>query len=191
MRKGLRYSLLAAAFACVFALNAFAGGITEPGGGSGGGGAGDGNPPIPVQPGTIDSASVAYYGPVRCFGARAVVFYITTTDNDSLASASIEFSDDNIKWYATSAAVGGNGTTTTVQLANKSINGRVGRVTYTPTVDGSAAKAGMTFLTDRWVKLKLTANGAAVSGVAVHPIVVYETWRAEEIDSAVYTWGLN
>lgn len=184
MVRNLKWITLALAL-CVAGF-AFAGGVTDPSGPppDGGGGA------PPAQPGTIAGSASAYYGPVKCFGARGVVFFVTTTDADSLASATVEVSDDNIKYYAVSSAVGGNGTVSTVNLANKSINGRVARVTYFPTIDASAAKPWSSFITDRYIKLKLTANGNQIDGVAVHPVVISETWTPEDMLNAVYSWTL-
>jgi len=143
----------------------------------------------PTQPGTIDSAGTFRYGPIACFGARAVVFYITTTDNDSLAAASIETSDDNLKYYAACGNVD-CAIALTHNLVNKQINGRVSRLTVLPAPDGSTNGGWVTFFTDRFMKLKLTANGAAIAGVSVRPVVIYGEIRSADDVRNVYDWSL-
>lgn len=189
MSRLTRSSLVVAGLlACVLTIRALASGISDGSGPGDSGSGGSGTPP--AQPGSIAASTSAYYGPFKCFGARAVVFYVTTGDADSLSTATVELSDDGVKYYAVSAAVGANGVVTLRNLASKSINGRIGTATYEPVTDGSAVKAHGPFITDRYIKLKLTALGNQVDGVAVKPIIVYENTTSEEIEAAVYSWTL-
>lgn len=138
----------------------------------------------PTQPGTIDSAGTKYYGPVRSFGARVIVFYITTADNDSLSVPAFEYSDDNLKYYSGA----GEGTILSYSVDSKNINGRVSRIVIAPADQGSLGQQ-MSFLTSRYIKLKITALGAAVAGVAVKPIIVYDAAVVPFLDQ-VYDWTL-
>jgi hypothetical protein len=140
------------------------------------------------DPGTIGSSATAYYGPVRSFGAKKIIFFITTADNDSLATLDFEASDDNIKWYASSdvpLVYGSEGT----PVSGKNLNGRISQYVISAGTSYTApgVQPAPDFITARYIKLKLVANGAAISGVAVRTIIV----RAPEADGyfdAVYSW---
>jgi|ERR1043166_5220102 hypothetical protein len=160
-----------------------------------------GTPAAPSQPGTVDSISV-YYGPIECFGAQAVVAFITTTDADSFQTATFEVSDDSTRWVAPSYISGegyqalnvaGSGPGSASPDNHKMLNGRVGHIILLPssTSDPTGSIFSVPRILDKYCKVKLQSYGQhPINGVSVRVIMLYGNETHDEIRRAVYTWQL-